>query len=421
MHTHTLHPMLLSALPLLLSVASAFAPPGSSSPSRYIGDEGLQYIAKNFPTDKYLAIDDPNGLLEPILIPRIPDTDGIRKVQEFITDFVSTQTYSEGEVPGWDVQLDVFQEDTPIKENVTFTNILVKRDPPNAKKGHTGYITIAAHYDTLIKPTGFVGAIDSAVPCALMLYTIKAIDEAITRKWKEMKNEPDRFSEHEKNTGIQFIFFDGEEAFHSWTDTDSTYGSRHLAQLMDQTYNEVNSARVTWLAEMESLVLLDLIGHKDTYIPSFFRNTHWQYEVFASLEQRIRDIGLSARMDEKETIFTEGKPAFFRGAVIGDDHLPFLHRGVPVLHLIPSHFPPVWHTINDNAKNLHFPDISDWGLLTSSFVANQLRVGDWIVDYPDANEMKEQREKEAKAQKEKSQKANGKKVPRAPKRRGAKL
>ena len=28
---------------------------------------------------------------------------------------------------------------------------------------------------------------------------------------------------------LQFIFFDGEEAFKKWTDTDSIYGARHLA------------------------------------------------------------------------------------------------------------------------------------------------------------------------------------------------
>ncbi len=28
---------------------------------------------------------------------------------------------------------------------------------------------------------------------------------------------------------LQLIFFDGEEAFETWTSTDSLYGSRHLA------------------------------------------------------------------------------------------------------------------------------------------------------------------------------------------------
>jgi len=32
---------------------------------------------------------------------------------------------------------------------------------------------------------------------------------------------------------LQLIFFDGEEAFDEWSETDSLYGSRHLAELMD--------------------------------------------------------------------------------------------------------------------------------------------------------------------------------------------
>lgn len=30
---------------------------------------------------------------------------------------------------------------------------------------------------------------------------------------------------------------------------------------------------------------------------------------------------------------------------IEDDHIPFLRRGVSVLHLIPERFPVVWHTL----------------------------------------------------------------------------
>jgi hypothetical protein len=30
---------------------------------------------------------------------------------------------------------------------------------------------------------------------------------------------------------------------------------------------------------------------------------------------------------------------------IEDDHTPFLHKGVSVLHIIPQPFPKVWHTL----------------------------------------------------------------------------
>jgi hypothetical protein len=37
----------------------------------------------------------------------------------------------------------------------------------------------------------------------------------------------DGFDEEEMaETTLQILFFDGEEAFHDWTDTDSIYGAR---------------------------------------------------------------------------------------------------------------------------------------------------------------------------------------------------
>jgi len=38
-----------------------------------------------------------------------------------------------------------------------------------------------------------------------------------------------------KGTSLQLIFFDGEEAFVDWTETDSLYGARHLAAQMEKT------------------------------------------------------------------------------------------------------------------------------------------------------------------------------------------
>lgn len=39
----------------------------------------------------------------------------------------------------------------------------------------------------------------------------------------------------DKNLGLMLIFFDGEEAFLNWSDTDSIYGSRHLAKKWETT------------------------------------------------------------------------------------------------------------------------------------------------------------------------------------------
>lgn len=43
---------------------------------------------------------------------------------------------------------------------------------------------------------------------------------------------------------LQLVFFDGEESFEEWTDTDSLYGSRHLAERMANTPHPAGSANM---------------------------------------------------------------------------------------------------------------------------------------------------------------------------------
>ena len=55
-----------------------------------------------------------------------------------------------------------------------------------------------------------------------------------------------------------------------------------------------------------------------------------------------------------------------------DDHVPFKKRGVPILHLIATPFPKVWHTINDNKANLDFGKIEQFSRILRVFVAEYL-------------------------------------------------
>jgi len=51
---------------------------------------------------------------------------------------------------------------------------------------------------------------------------------------------------------VQLLFFDGEEAFVEWTETDSLYGARHLADKMDKNLIEVE--REVLVSQLESIV-----------------------------------------------------------------------------------------------------------------------------------------------------------------------
>ncbi len=74
-------------------------------------------------------------------------------------------------------------------------------------------------------PVMFVGATDSAARCAMMLYLAEALDPLLDDRKQRMDNG---FVEDEEvaDTTLQLVFFDGEEAFAMWTDTDSIYGAR---------------------------------------------------------------------------------------------------------------------------------------------------------------------------------------------------
>jgi glutaminyl-peptide cyclotransferase len=57
---------------------------------------------------------------------------------------------------------------------------------------------------------------------------------------------------------------------------------------------------------------------------------------------------------------------------ISDDHLPFITKGVSVLHVIPSPFPKVWHTMEDDGDHLDMQTVRDWARIVSAFALEWL-------------------------------------------------
>src|SRR6185436_12190187 len=108
---------------------------------------------------------------------------------------------------------------------------------------------------------------------------------------------------------LHFVFFDGEEAVREWTDTDSTYGSRH--------YVSAHHADGT-LARVRAMVLLDMIGDRDLQI-------HREGNSTAPLVDVIWRTGASLGYAKQ---FPND------GYYIEDDHIPFLKAGVPSVDLI---------------------------------------------------------------------------------------
>jgi len=72
--------------------------------------------------------------------------------------------------------------------------------------------------------------------------------------------------------------------------------------------------------------------------------------VNAEKQLKIKNITLDPNI-----YFSELKTS----AYIEDDHKPFQAAGVPILHLIPEHFPRVWHTTFDDESALNNNTIVD--------------------------------------------------------------
>lgn len=308
---------------------------------------------------------DAAGLLAPILIPRVPDTPGSEKAQQHFADFSSEI------LPKWTVEWHNTTSKTPATGDklVNFRNLILRRDPPWANIGDVSRLTLAAHYDSLYRPEGFIGAMDSAASCAMLMHIARSVDEALTSKWKAMEaaGENDGL---DVDTGVQILLLDGEEAWVDWTGTDNTYGSRALAEHWDANPNPPSSVFQNHHEAISLFVLLDLLGAENPQIPSYFQPTHWAYKNLAAIETRMRNLDLLETASTARFLSdSEKKPQHFRGGYISDDHVPFMIRNVKVLHLIPTPFPWFWHKMEDDAEHLHGPTMQDWAKLITAFVA----------------------------------------------------
>jgi len=72
----------------------------------------------------------------------------------------------------------------------------------------------------------FIGATDSAAPCATLLDVAEALTPLLQEKSRQVEAGEYDGDDEWAHTTLQIVLFDGEEAFHDWTATDSIYGAR---------------------------------------------------------------------------------------------------------------------------------------------------------------------------------------------------
>jgi Zn-dependent M28 family amino/carboxypeptidase len=216
--------------------------------------------------------------------------------------------YIESELVLYDLQIyrDTFESVTPIGRR-TFHNIWGE-----LKGEQESVIILATHFDSkYFTDFVFVGANDGGSSSAVILELARVLSETGAGPHT-----------------LWFVFFDGEEAFRTWTGADSLYGSRHFVRRL---------ARRRELDRVKALVLLDLIGGQDVRFRRDLNSTPWLTSLFWET---------AAEMGHSD-IFS---PLGSTSAV--DDHLPFAEQGIPVVDIIDLENYPYWHREGDTPDKL---------------------------------------------------------------------
>lgn len=88
----------------------------------------------------------------------------------------------------------------------------------------------------------------------------------------------------------------------------------------------------------------------------------------AKIEHRMRTLGL---LEASSTFFpsTEGG---LQNSELGYDHVPFMNRGVPFLHVLPSPSNGDRGATNDRVEDLDLPTVRDWSKIMVGFTLEWL-------------------------------------------------
>jgi glutaminyl-peptide cyclotransferase len=288
-----------SAAPIPVNPISADAagpalafPPDTGPPPAFDGDRAMQYLKDIVKFG-----------------PRPVGSANHKKVEEYIAS----------RLKGDQVEDDAFTAGTP-EGKVPVHNIIAKY--PGTKDG---IIVVASHYDTNypLRHTSYVGANDGASSSALLLELAN-----------QLRSKPrDGYS-------VWLVWDDAEEAMkpdgsgglprEMPFDQDSLYGITHVAEKWQSDGT---------LKKIKAFLLADMIGDADLNIDRDLNSTPWMENVVGEAAKRL---GYQSHFYERTN-------------EVGDDHIPFMKRGVPSADLIDFSYGynnVFWHTSQDTVDKL---------------------------------------------------------------------
>ncbi len=250
--------------------------------------------------------------------PRPPGSAALEKSRAYITKTLSDT--------GWVVTRQTFTDSTPRGE-MTFVN-LVATFHGGTKDATPPSFLLCSHYDTkLFEGATFVGANDGGSSNGVLLELARVLA-----------------LRPELATKLELVFFDGEEAYVAFTETDGLYGSRHFAKQLE-TEGKV--------AQFHGGILFDMVGDREltiTLSPD-------------SPAQMTLDIFAAAKALGVREHFT-----YAQGQIV-DDHTPLNAIGIPVIDLIDFDYEP-WHTPHDTMDKISAPSLGIVGSVALRYLAD---------------------------------------------------
>ncbi len=246
--------------------------------------------------------------------PRPPGSDALEKTRDYIDNQLR--------LAGWQVTRQAFTDDTP-RGKVRFVN-LIARFPAQAKTAPS--FLLCSHYDTKTFDTiRFVGANDSGSSTGLLLELARVLGQHSNLAAK-----------------TELVFFDGEEAYEKFSETDGLYGSRYFAKQLGRGVPK----------QFRGGLLFDMVGQRSLKITL----------PMDSPVEMARDIFASAEALKSRSYFT------YLDREMIDDHTPLNAIGIPTLDVIDFDF-AWWHTADDTIDKLSAQSLQIVGSVAAYYLS----------------------------------------------------
>jgi hypothetical protein len=173
-------------------------------------------------------------------------------------------------------------------------------------------IVVGAHYDTLVKPPGFLGANNGAAGTAVVIELARALARV-----RRPADAPE----------VRFVLFDGEEPAAGLPEEQADFYAAGLRG--SRAYVAAHPGRT------KEMLLLDYVGNGGLRLP---REGSSDGGLWARLRAAAGRAGVGVVFPDRT------------GTTITDDHTPFLRAGVPAVDLIDWSYPG--HACCDALSNL---------------------------------------------------------------------